>query len=108
MSENRTPEPERLYHYTNPKGLLGIAQSRVLWASNIRYLGDSSEYLHAVQLALSVVESAEDMTAQEREFFDYLLGKSEVGAWIRARLCSAGGKLESKSRSELELEPDCD
>ena len=22
--------------------------------------------------------------------------------------CSAGGKLESKSRSELELEPDCD
>ena len=36
-------KPELLYHYTDQKGLIGILQSRNIWASHIRYLNDSSE-----------------------------------------------------------------
>ena len=42
------------------------------------------------------------------EGFDLVLVSSVAGARLREAVCSAGGKLESKSRSELELEPDCD
>ena len=41
---------ETLYHYTNLKGLLGIVESRVLWASDIRYMNDASELKHTVDL----------------------------------------------------------
>lgn len=39
-----------LYHYTSPAGLLGIVQSKSLWASGIHYLNDSSEYRHAARV----------------------------------------------------------
>jgi hypothetical protein len=33
-----------LYHYTDQKGLLGILESRNIWATHVRYLNDSSEF----------------------------------------------------------------
>ncbi|MEJ2699230.1 MAG: hypothetical protein P8Z70_06185, partial [Desulfuromonadales bacterium] len=41
---------ETLYHYTTLKGLLGIVESRTLWASDIRYMNDSAEMKHAADL----------------------------------------------------------
>jgi hypothetical protein len=40
-------DPPIIYHYTDPKGLIGILSEGQLWATNIRYLNDSSELLHA-------------------------------------------------------------
>ena len=41
-----------LFHYTDQKGLIGILSGSpiVLWASDIRFLNDSSEYLLALEL----------------------------------------------------------
>jgi hypothetical protein len=39
-----------LYHYTTLSGLLGIVNSRTLWASDIRYMNDSAELKHAGDL----------------------------------------------------------
>lgn len=36
-----------LWHYTNLDGLKGILSSQTLWATNYRYLSDSSEFLHS-------------------------------------------------------------
>lgn len=36
-------QPPVLYHYTDAKGLLGILRSRRLWASDARFLNDTSE-----------------------------------------------------------------
>jgi len=47
--------PELLFHYTNAKGLLGIAGSSRLWATNYRFLNDSSEIAYGVSLLESVV-----------------------------------------------------
>jgi hypothetical protein len=35
-----------LYHYTSPAGLLGIIETKSLWASGIQYLNDTAEYKH--------------------------------------------------------------
>jgi adenosylmethionine-8-amino-7-oxononanoate aminotransferase len=40
-----------LYHYTSQAGLLGIINSKVLWASNIFYLNDTTEFAYFVDLA---------------------------------------------------------
>ena len=47
--------PEWLYHYTTPRGLLGIAQRKNLWVSNTRFLNDATEFLHSVNLASGLV-----------------------------------------------------
>jgi hypothetical protein len=36
-------EYERLYHYTNLDGLLGILQNKTLWATHCKFLNDNSE-----------------------------------------------------------------
>lgn len=36
-----------LYHYTSQNALLGIIENGVIWASNIHYLNDSKEFVHA-------------------------------------------------------------
>jgi Polysaccharide biosynthesis protein/Polysaccharide biosynthesis C-terminal domain len=40
-----------LAHYTSASGLSGILSSKSLWATHIRFLNDSKEFVHAVGLA---------------------------------------------------------
>jgi Protein of unknown function (DUF2971) len=42
-----TPIPEVLWHYTSFSGLKGIVDSRNIFASDIRFLNDSQELIHA-------------------------------------------------------------
>jgi hypothetical protein len=44
------PEKDRIFHYTSQAGLLGIVQSKSLWASSIRHLNDSAEFSYSVEL----------------------------------------------------------
>ena len=39
--------PSSLHHYTDAAGLLGILGSRSLWATDCRFLNDSTEYTYA-------------------------------------------------------------
>jgi hypothetical protein len=48
----RNSVPPVLYHYTNATGLIGIASSLKLWATDVRYLNDASEYSYAKNMAL--------------------------------------------------------
>jgi hypothetical protein len=45
-----------IYHYTDPRGLIGILSDDQLWATDIRYLNDSSELLHAEALQRQMLE----------------------------------------------------
>lgn len=56
-----------LYHYTSMKGLLGIIQERSIWATNILYLNDSSEYKHARDL---IVKEINEQKAAIRDTAD--------------------------------------
>jgi len=71
--------PEVLFHYTSQEGLKGIVQSKTLWATNIHYLNDSSEYTFALDLARQLLmerEKSEKSTAV-KQLFERLLGKLE-------------------------------
>lgn len=50
------PIPPVLWHYTSFAGMQGIVVNKVIWASEYRFLNDQEEYLHAKNLADSVVE----------------------------------------------------
>jgi hypothetical protein len=55
--------PKHLYHYTSQKGLLGILDidsdkpKPRLWMTNIRYLNDSSEFVHSIEIIWSVLNN---------------------------------------------------
>ncbi|MHC5536640.1 DUF2971 domain-containing protein [Singulisphaera rosea] len=60
--------PEKpLHHYTSAEGLLGIVKNRNIWATNFRYLNDSSEwyYSHSIlQAKLKRPSFIENKTAK--------------------------------------------
>jgi hypothetical protein len=50
--------PRRLHHYTTTEGLLGIVEKSTIWASDVRYMNDSSELSYASHLIEEVVAEA--------------------------------------------------
>lgn len=52
---SETP-PEILYHYTDQTGLLGIIQSREIWATHHQCLNDTQEFLHAKALVRNEID----------------------------------------------------
>jgi hypothetical protein len=48
--------PDLLFHYTNSNGLLGILSSGRLWATNYRFLNDSSEIAYGVAVFEAVLQ----------------------------------------------------
>jgi hypothetical protein len=45
-----------LYHYTDQKGLLGILNSKSIWATHVRYLNDAAEFIHGINIARQCVK----------------------------------------------------
>ena len=54
------PIKEHIYHYTNIEGLYGILSANCLWASNINYINDSTEYRYGIGLLNDVLDSIID------------------------------------------------
>ncbi len=48
--------PAVLFHYTSPTGLVGIAHSKTIWATDIRFLNDKKEFQHSLEITHSIVE----------------------------------------------------
>lgn len=46
-----------LYHYTTTAGAVGILKTKTLWATHLRYLNDSEEFIHGLRLAKDVLQS---------------------------------------------------
>jgi hypothetical protein len=49
-----------IYHYTGPQGLIGILSDGQFWATDIKYLNDSSEELHAEAMFQKFLENLDD------------------------------------------------
>ncbi|MBV7573556.1 DUF2971 domain-containing protein [Pseudomonas sp. PDM32] len=43
-----------LYHYTSQHGLLGILNSKSVWATNTHFLNDPTEFVHGLSFAASI------------------------------------------------------
>lgn len=70
--------PNCLYHYTNQDGLLGIIQSRKIWATNILYLNDSKEFKHSTQLIKKEISSLFGSSKFNHKSFSVFLDRSKI------------------------------
>lgn len=52
---HRSP-PAILFHYTTPIGLLGISNSKKIWATDLRFLNDKKEFQHSLDITHSIIE----------------------------------------------------
>ena len=75
--------PSQVYHYTSPKGLIGILSKKKIWATNIRYLNDFNE-LH------------EASNAAERILTDMLNSASESEYDLLSRMLKNVGTAASR------------
>jgi hypothetical protein len=97
-----TAPTETLYHYTSLAGLLGIIGSRELRASDIRYMNDSAELRHTLDLLnrqvtrriLSGVDHPEHLNA----FLDWLGRRIVSGPMLFGASFRANGNLLSQWR----------
>ncbi|BHH83512.1 DUF2971 domain-containing protein [Desulforhopalus sp. 52FAK] len=93
---------ERLYHYTTFSGLLGIIDSNKLWASDIRYMNDSAELKHTVDLIrIEITErvvSGHPKPDLLNEFLDWVTHRITNGHMLFASSFRANGNLLSQWR----------
>ena len=97
-----TAPQETLYHYTSLSGCLGIIGSRELRASDIRYMNDSTELRHTLDLLnkqvtkriLGGVDNATFLNA----FLDWLKRRIVSGPMIFGASFRANGNLLSQWR----------
>ncbi len=57
-----------LYHFTNQQGLLGIVENKEIWATQIQYLNDTSEYRYTLELAQRELEENLHKAVQEDDW----------------------------------------
>jgi hypothetical protein len=91
-------EPETLSHYTSLAGMVGILDSRELWASNVSFLNDREELLYGLKAAKAVVNkylspSTKDKWAQDIEDAISQLQNGEMPDTYAACFCARNDSL---------------
>ena len=97
-----TSLPDLLYHYTTPAGLLGILESKSIWATNHRYLNDIREYSLALDRALAELEKLREPVVFGSAYFldqwqQYIEGVKELDTFVTS--FSKNGDLLSQWRA---------
>ena len=74
-----------LYHYTSQEGLMGILSSGAIWATHVLCLNDYTEYVHALEITKTIVESRRSGAAgSNRGYYDSVLAKVSIGRKVQA------------------------
>jgi len=98
---------ETLYHYTTFTGLVGIVDSQVLWASDIRYMNDSAELKHTADLIRT--EITQRITAGHakpnllNQFLEWVTHRITNGNMLFAASFRSNGNLLSQWRGYSKL-----
>lgn len=91
-----------LYHYTTFRGLMGIVENRCLWASDIRYMNDSAELRHTVNLlSREVAQRLDDPGSKAsalNSFVDWVSHRVTNGHLVFAASFRSHGNLLSQWR----------
>lgn len=98
---------ETLYHYTSFKGLLGIVDSGVLWASDVRYMNDSAEMKHTADLIradiVSRIAGGHNNPKLLNQFLDWVSYRITNGHMLFGASFRSNGNLLSQWRSYSSL-----
>jgi len=94
--------PPTLYHYTSFRGLMGIVASHSLWASEIRYMNDSAEMRHTINLMVGAIgnrlQSRPDYAAFYQPMLEWLHHRLGNDHFVFAASFRAHGNLLSQWR----------
>ncbi|HEY5331777.1 MAG TPA: DUF2971 domain-containing protein [Acidobacteriaceae bacterium] len=70
-----------LYHYTGAAGVIGILESRDLWATDYRHLNDRQEYRLGARLLKEEI-AASRLTEKQRKTFEWLAAETQSGCFV--------------------------
>jgi hypothetical protein len=93
-----TKPPAELFHYTSIDGLYGIIHDGDIWASKIRYLNDSREFLHAFDLARRHIFKIKSQNKYSDEFFNKLVAQLDASQDMHVFVCSFTEKEDQLSQ----------
>jgi len=84
---------DTLYHYTSQSGLRGIIENQCIWATDVRYLNDSTEFSYAINLASKLLK--EKCINDENDLSEVisLLLSSEPGPVFAASFSTSSDQL---------------
>jgi hypothetical protein len=71
------PIPKNLWHYTSHSGFKGIVESKSIYATDLRFLNDRQEFIHARDLALKLSDAVLDAAGIAGPFHETV--KNAVG-----------------------------
>ena len=67
------PPSQELFHYTSMEGLRGVVAGKTLWATNIEFLNDTSEFRHGEEVLKRIIKTRKRSAKGDRkEFFKQL------------------------------------
>lgn len=66
--------PPVLYHYTDPAGLIGMMRTKEVWATDARFLNDSSEMTYVREIVVAAAASTAAQSAHARYLCAKLAG----------------------------------
>lgn len=102
LRQNNGRTPQHIFHYTSTEGLSGILSSNEFWATDIRYMNDSSELEYGVDLVCShlkkiiadddkgysaILNEVCDSLPEHHKFFTH------IGAYYAVSFCENGDLL---------------
>lgn len=69
-------EPAVIYHYTSMATLLKILQTRCVWATNVRYLNDTSERKHFYELLAELLPDYLIKNSKHKKIFNEIVKRN--------------------------------
>jgi hypothetical protein len=84
---------DTLYHYTSQSGLRGIIENQCIWATDVRYLNDSTEFSYAIKLASKLLKEKGIDDENDLSEVISLLTSSEPGPVFAASFSTASDQL---------------
>jgi len=66
LPPEETP-PTLLWHYTSRRAALEIVRKKQVWATDIRYLNDTKEFAHAIEVVRPLLDEVDSKTSDTKE-----------------------------------------
>lgn len=85
------PIPEKLWHYTSIQGFQGIVTSKEIFATDVRFLNDRTEFIHAREIATQVIAETNEHGTNlfpARDYSQKAVDLAGVGSLSADRLSS--------------------
>ncbi|MDZ4054560.1 MAG: DUF2971 domain-containing protein [Phenylobacterium sp.] len=97
------PPRSTLYHYTSLRGLMGIVETKTIWASEVKYLNDAEELTHLAtwvrgEIALRLNKAVEPAATIMRQFEGWTRERLTNGHMLFVAAFTEKGNLLSQWR----------